>query len=181
MCVGLPGRGRQLRSPNTPETSYDPTAATQKPSTVSIENAVTSGSARVEANQLFHYLFEQASLGIAVEDLEGKLLLANPSLCSMPGYSENELFRMSCSRSADPEDSADNWEDSGGDVELSEAKRLAGLGSWEWEPRTDTVIRSKSFTISWTSIQFCPVSCGKLGAAAAGDSGRPANRNIIRA
>jgi PAS domain S-box-containing protein len=62
-----------------------------------------------QANQLFHYLFEQASLGIAVEDLEGKLLLANPSLCSMLGYSENELLGMSCSQFANPEDSADDW------------------------------------------------------------------------
>ena len=28
--------------------------------------------------ELFHYLFAQASLGIAVEDLDGKILLANP-------------------------------------------------------------------------------------------------------
>jgi hypothetical protein len=39
-----------------------------------------------QAKELFHYLFEQASLGIAVEDLEGKLLLANPALCSMLGF-----------------------------------------------------------------------------------------------
>jgi PAS domain-containing protein len=44
-----------------------------------------------QAKQLFHYLFEQASLGIAVEDFEGKLLLANPALCSMLGYREDEL------------------------------------------------------------------------------------------
>jgi PAS domain S-box-containing protein len=62
-----------------------------------------------QANQLFQYLFEQASLGIAVEDLGGELFLANPSLCSMLGNSENELFGMSCSQFADPEDSADDW------------------------------------------------------------------------
>ena len=62
-----------------------------------------------QAKHLFHYLFEQASLGIAVEDLEGKLLLANPALCSMLGYEENELCGMSCSQFANPEDSADDW------------------------------------------------------------------------
>jgi PAS domain len=44
-----------------------------------------------QAVQLFRYVFDQASLGMAVEDLEGKLLLANPALCSMLGYPEEEL------------------------------------------------------------------------------------------
>ncbi|MGA8730572.1 MAG: PAS domain S-box protein [Terracidiphilus sp.] len=59
--------------------------------------------------QLFHHLFEEASLGIAVEDLDGKILLANPALCSMLGYQEAELCAMSCSEFANPEDSQDDW------------------------------------------------------------------------
>jgi PAS domain S-box-containing protein len=62
-----------------------------------------------QANDLFHYLFEQASLGIAVEDLDGTLLLVNPALCSMLGYAENELCGMNCSQFANPEDSKDDW------------------------------------------------------------------------
>jgi PAS domain S-box-containing protein len=62
-----------------------------------------------QAKQLFRYLFEQASLGIAVEDIDGTLLLANPALCSMLGYQENELCGMSCSQFASPEDSKDDW------------------------------------------------------------------------
>jgi PAS domain S-box-containing protein len=61
------------------------------------------------ATQLFRYLFEQASLGIAVEDLEGNILLANPALCSLLGYTEKELCGMSCSEFANPEDSKDDW------------------------------------------------------------------------
>ncbi|HSZ63026.1 MAG TPA: PAS domain S-box protein [Terriglobales bacterium] len=61
------------------------------------------------ANRLFRYLFEQASLGIAVEDLEGRILLANPALCSILGYTEQELRTMSCSEFANPEDSQDDW------------------------------------------------------------------------
>ena len=48
-------------------------------------------------------------MGIAVEDLDGKLLLANPALCLMLGYRENELRGMSCSEFANPEDSSDDW------------------------------------------------------------------------
>jgi PAS domain S-box-containing protein len=62
-----------------------------------------------QAKELFHYLFQQASLGIAVEDLEGTLLLANPALCSMLGYGENELCGMNCCQFANPEDSQDDW------------------------------------------------------------------------
>ena len=60
------------------------------------------------ANQLFRYLFEQASLGIAVEDLEGKVLRANPALCSMLRYTEKELCKMSCYEFASPEDCLDD-------------------------------------------------------------------------
>jgi PAS domain S-box-containing protein len=74
-----------------------------------LEFVMSSQSLPTQAKQLFQYLFEQASLGIAVEDLEGKLLLANPALCSMLGYREDELCGMSCSQFADPEDSQDDW------------------------------------------------------------------------
>jgi PAS domain S-box-containing protein len=60
------------------------------------------------AKQL-HYLFEEASLGIAVEDLDGKVLRANPALCSMLGFEEKELCALSCSDFAEPEDSQEDW------------------------------------------------------------------------
>src|SRR5271169_193009 len=62
-----------------------------------------------QARQLFQHLFEQASLGIAIEDIDGKLLLANPALCSMLGYRQNELCGMNCCQFANPEDSQDDW------------------------------------------------------------------------
>lgn len=62
-----------------------------------------------QGERLFRYLFEQASLGIAVEDIKGKVLLANPALCSILGYAPDELCGMHCSEFADREDSADDW------------------------------------------------------------------------
>jgi PAS domain S-box-containing protein len=70
-----------------------------------LEFVMSSQTLPAQAKQLFHYLFEQASLGIAVEDLEGRLLLANPALCSMLGYREDELCDMSCSQFDDPQNS----------------------------------------------------------------------------
>src|ERR1700730_11699374 len=72
-----------------------------------LEFVMSTQALPAQAKQLFHYLFEQASLGIAVEDLEGKLLLANPALCSMLGYREDELCGMSCSQFDSPQDSQD--------------------------------------------------------------------------
>src|ERR1700750_3338744 len=74
-----------------------------------LESFMSSQTLPATGKQLFHYLFEQASLGIAVEDLEGKLLLANPVLCSMLGYREDELCGMHCSEFANPKDSEDDW------------------------------------------------------------------------
>jgi PAS domain S-box-containing protein len=73
-----------------------------------MEFVMSSQALPAQAKQLFHYLFEQASLGIAVEDFEGNLLLANPALCSMLGYREDELCGMNCSQFANPEDSQDD-------------------------------------------------------------------------
>jgi PAS domain S-box-containing protein len=70
---------------------------------------MSSHALPAKAEQLFRYLFEQASLGIAVEDLDGKILLANPALCSMLGYHDDELAGMTCSEFANPEDSRDDW------------------------------------------------------------------------
>lgn len=57
---------------------------------------------------LFRGLFNEVPLGIAVESLDGHLLLANPALCAMLGYSREELERMSCEKFVDPADSADD-------------------------------------------------------------------------
>jgi PAS domain S-box-containing protein len=70
---------------------------------------MTTQALQEQAKELFHYVFEQASLGIAVEDLDGTLLLVNPALCSMLGYEENELCGMNCSQFANPEDSQNDW------------------------------------------------------------------------
>jgi PAS domain S-box-containing protein len=82
----------------------------------------------VQAQDLFHYLFEQASLGIAVEDLEGTLLLVNPALCSMLGYAQNELCGMNCSQFANSEDSQDDWA-------LFQQLRAGSIGQYSLEKR----------------------------------------------
>jgi PAS domain S-box-containing protein len=166
---------------------------------------ITSRKQSEQQLDLFHYLFMEASLGIAVEDMEGRLLLANPALCSILGYAAEELVGMSCDQFADDKDSEDDWEHfqklcSGKmeryslekryrrkdgtqiwgqlnvslleskngepalvlalvediterkkaeealrqkDSQLTEAQRLARVGSWQWNPELDIVIWSE--------------------------------------
>jgi PAS domain S-box-containing protein len=59
--------------------------------------------------ELFRCIFEEASLGIAIEDINGTILHANPALCSLLGFSQEELRGMGCSQFAHPEDSQDDW------------------------------------------------------------------------
>lgn len=62
--------------------------------------------ALVESEDQFRHLFEQASIGVALESLEGRLTLVNPAFCSILGYSERELLQMSCVSISHPEDAA---------------------------------------------------------------------------
>jgi len=68
-----------------------------------------SGEAERASELRFRYLFEQAPVGMALEDLEGKLMLVNPALCSMLGYSEQEMLALQRDQFADPEGAANDW------------------------------------------------------------------------
>jgi PAS domain S-box-containing protein len=64
--------------------------------------------AKETSEELFRALFDQATLGIALEDLDGRILFANPALCAMLGHQEKEMQQMSCDQVADPEDSRED-------------------------------------------------------------------------
>ena len=62
--------------------------------------------ALAESENRFRQLFEQASVGVALESLEGRLAIVNPAFCAMFGYSEAELHELSCAQLSHPEDLA---------------------------------------------------------------------------
>jgi len=64
----------------------------------------------VPETQLFHDVFNASPIGIAVESLEGQPLFANPALCSMLGFSEEELRSKHCVDFSPPEDAEKDWE-----------------------------------------------------------------------
>jgi PAS domain S-box-containing protein len=59
--------------------------------------------------QLFHDIFTASPVGIAVENLEGQLLFVNPALCSMLGFSEEEMRNKHCVQFSHPEDAEKDW------------------------------------------------------------------------
>jgi PAS domain S-box-containing protein len=154
-------------------------------------------------DNLFNDAFKASPLGIALEDMEGRPLFANPALCSMLGLSEEEMRCKHCVEFSPPEDAEKDWalfeqlrvglidhysldkrfihrdgsliwgrltisllkgrtpplvlamvEDvtekrtalealRQKDTQLSEAQRLAGVGSWHWNARDDIVTWSE--------------------------------------
>jgi len=58
---------------------------------------------------LFESIFGTTAIGIAVEDLEGRPLFANPALCSLLGFTEAELRSKHCQEFSPPEDAEQDW------------------------------------------------------------------------
>lgn len=59
--------------------------------------------------QVFRDVFNASPMGIAVENLDGQPLFANPALCSFLGFSEEELRSKHCVQFSPPEDSEKDW------------------------------------------------------------------------
>jgi len=59
--------------------------------------------------ELVRDVFNASAIGIAIENLEGQLLYVNPALCSMLGFSEEELRSRNCVSFSPSEDSDKDW------------------------------------------------------------------------
>ena len=68
-----------------------------------LERRITD-EATQESERRFQCLFEQASIGMAIETVEGRILHVNPAFCSMMGYNEEELLSLSCTHISHPDD-----------------------------------------------------------------------------
>lgn len=102
-------------------------------------------SSRVTGNILreerFRALVDQASVGMALESLEGEIFHVNPAFCRMLGYTAEELRKMRCTEFSHPEDDAAEM-----DLfrELREGRRSAY--------RVDKRFRSKSGEWVWSRV-----------------------------
>src|SRR5262249_15993888 len=59
--------------------------------------------------QMFRDVFDASPVGIAIENLEGQPLFVNRALCSMLGFSEEELCSKHCVQFSPPEDAEKDW------------------------------------------------------------------------
>jgi len=58
---------------------------------------------------LFYEAFNACPIGIALENLEGQPIFVNPALCSMLGFSEEEMRSKHCVEFSPPEDAEKDW------------------------------------------------------------------------
>ena len=61
-------------------------------------------TAEQESEGRFRDLFAQASIGIALETLDGRILEVNPAFCGMLGYSLQEMRELNCAGISHPDD-----------------------------------------------------------------------------
>jgi len=59
--------------------------------------------------QVFYDAFRGSPIGIALENLEGQPVFVNPALCSMLGFSEEEMHSKHCVDFSPSEDAAKDW------------------------------------------------------------------------
>ena len=78
--------------------------------------------------QLFRDVFDASPIGIAVENLDGQPLFVNPALCSMLGFSEDELRGKHCVQFSPPDDAEKDWA-------LFQKLRAASIDHYQLEKR----------------------------------------------
>src|SRR5579862_5434730 len=76
---------------------------------------MTSGKAPEKTNEkssdylLFYEAFQASPIGMALEDIEGRPLHVNSALCSMLGFSEEEMRSKHCVEFSPSEDAQKDW------------------------------------------------------------------------
>lgn len=64
----------------------------------------------ISDTQFFRDVFDASPIGIAVENMEGRPLFANAALCSMLGFTEEEMQSKHCVQFSPPEDASKDWD-----------------------------------------------------------------------
>ncbi len=110
-------------------------------------------SARAESDELFHAAFDQAAVGMAQVDLEGRFLRANKCLCKMLGYTPEGMLGLTFAEISHPDEA-------GRDVERSRNMLAGESDTYRVEKR---YIRKDSSTV-WANLTV---------ALARGEGGEP--------
>lgn len=77
---------------------------------IEIAKSESAKTAMRESEARFRAIFEMTAMGIAMSDIEGQVIVSNPALQKMLGYTEKELRKMVFTQFTHPEDSASEVE-----------------------------------------------------------------------
>ena len=97
----------------------------------------------IPGDRLFYDAFKASAIGIALEDMQGRPLFVDPTLCSMLGFSEEELRSKHCVEFSPPEDAEKDWA-------LFEQLRQGSIDSYHLEKR----FFRKDGTLIWGSLSI---------------------------
>ena len=116
------------------------------------EKAKVVHSLEPYSEERFRALFEQASVGVALESMGGEILHANPAFARLLGYTEQQLKTMRCEQFSHPDDE-------GAEMalfrELREGRRSSyqvdkrfrnNRGEWVWARVSVSLLRSGGAT-----------------------------------
>jgi diguanylate cyclase (GGDEF)-like protein/PAS domain S-box-containing protein len=78
--------------------------------------------------EIYKLIFERSNYGVAIVDMEGHIVLANPRFCKMLGYNEGEILGMSFRDITYPEDLEEN-------LKLFEEVRIGKRDYYQLEKR----------------------------------------------
>lgn len=100
-----------------------------------------------ELKQHVASVFDQPMIGMALEDLNGNLLRVNSRLCSMMGYTADEMLRMGCKQCEDPDNE-------GNDHTFLQQIRAKTRASYHVEK----TYRRKDGTKLWGRLYVCRIN-----------------------
>jgi PAS domain S-box-containing protein len=115
-----------------------------------MQNASSIAAARQRAEELLRAVFNQAAIGIAIADLEGRFLEANERFCEILGYASEELRDLTFRELAHPDDVARSQENArrllAGEIRdvTYEKRYLRKNGSPVWCLAAVTLLRDSS-------------------------------------
>jgi len=124
-------------------------------------------------SRLFLSAFTASPIGIALEDLEGRPLFANPALCSLLGFSEEEMRGKHCAEFSPPEDAKKDWA-------LFEQLRAGSINQYQMEKRFFR--RDGSLIWGRLSISLLEIGTSRLVVAMVEDLGEKisAHEKLVR-
>jgi PAS domain S-box-containing protein len=104
---------------------------------------------KFKSEEGFHALVDHASVGVALENVEGEIFYVNPAFCRMLGYSAEEMRKMRCSEFTHPEDEKT-------EMELFEELREGRRPSYQVDKR----FRHKNNSWVWARVSISLVKTG---------------------